>query len=178
MALLFTRMATCLFCFAASLLTRLSDIFTLPRSMAQFPAKVGTTFQFSSADLPTTDFRKPARLVFQCLLSTQARFLREKRTFGAGFVVAMAAVWYFRMTARPRSFTVESTWRWGSSTRQRRLKYSLAAVTADFIKDSFPTTPTWPLVTKLWAVVVPAFEHPSTRASANMLGFEPLVHHA
>ena len=178
MALLFTRMAACLLCFTASLLTYFSNILTLPRSMALLATKVGTTFQFSSADLSTADLRKPARLVFQRLLSTQARFLCEERTFRAGFIVAMTAVWYSWMATLSWTFTVKPTGRRGCSTRQRRLKYSLTTMTANFIEDSFSTTSTWPFVTKLWTSVIPTLQHPPTRASADMLGFISLINNA
>ena len=178
MALLFARVTTYLLSFTANLLTGCPNILALPRSMALFSTKVGTTFQLSSADLATANFQKPARLVLQCLLSTQASFLREERTLGASFVVTMAAVRYFGMTTLPWATAVESAGRWGSSTRQRGLKYGLTTVTADFFKYSFSTASAWSPVTKLWTGVTSTLQFPPTRASTYVLGFETLVYDA
>lgn len=51
-------------------------------------------------------------------------------------------------------------------------------MTANFIEDSFATTSTRPFVTKLRTGVISALQHPPTRASADVLGFETLVDNA
>lgn len=103
-------------------------------------AKLLVTWQSAS------DFGKPTRLIFQCLLPTDARLLDKEWALRALFCVFVTLMLDLTMTTSALASAVEAALRWLGATRLRRLKNSSAACTADIFKHSFQTCSARPLV--------------------------------
>ena len=178
MTSLLAWMPACLFCFTAGLLTCLSRIFTLSRTMTWFAAGMRTTLEHLPTDFTAADICKPTRLVFESFLPAHARLLYQVRAFRTKLLIAMAVVWDPAMTAIGRPFAIETAWWRTSATRQRRLKNSLSTMTADVLKDRFTACTTRSFVTQRRTSVIPTFEQTSTCSCADMLSFEAFINDA
>lgn len=82
---------------------------------------------------------------------------------------------YLRVTAKFRTIAIESAWWCFRSTGRRWLENRFPAVTADLLKNGFSAIPTGALVTEFKASMIAAFERPSARPSADVLGFDLAV---
>jgi hypothetical protein len=94
----------------------LAGLFALAWTMALLLAFVSAATKSFSANIPATDIRQPARLVFQHILAAKARLGGEKWALWAAFFVPMAVVTHLRMTTVFGTLACEATWGWLRAT--------------------------------------------------------------
>ncbi len=157
-ALLFARVTTRLFRFAACLLAGFAFVLAVPGLMALLAAGVGAAFQFSTTDLATVNFGKPALLVFERFLAACAWFLNEKGTSRTGLVGAMAVVRDLWMAADLGPLAVEATRWWLRTARKGWRQNCTAAITTQLVEDRFSAATAWAFVAELRACMITTFQ--------------------
>lgn len=162
------RMTTDTQFLAASLL---AGLFAFTTAVALLLALVYAALQGTTTDLAAANFAEPTRLVLDNILAAQAGLGRQVRALWAVFLVTVTIVADLRVTAALWPLTRESAWRRPSTTRERRLQHSPAAIAADLVEDRISTSTARTFVTKLLAAVlwVAAFQLATARARANVL---------
>lgn len=149
----------------------LARFLTLSATVTLLLALVDTAPQGSTTDFATSDFAEPAGLVLDDILTTQARFCCQIRTFGAVLFVTVTVMTDLRVAAALRSLARKSTQGRPGAAGEWRLQHSTATVTANLVKNCISTSPAWSFVAKFLAPMlrIAAFQLATARSRADVL---------